>query len=62
MTLPVQITKDKKTPPVHGGLENSCKVTTSITSTYTDLIMMEKYKQLVEDLYVEPAAEEIVVS
>ena len=50
----------RKSPLVQGGLEISCKVTASITGKCTNLLIMEKYKQLVEDLYIEPAAEEIV--
>ena len=52
----------KQSPIVHGDMEISCKVTVKIPGTYINLLLMEKYKQLVEQLYIEPKNEEILGS
>ena len=41
-------------------MEISYKVTTKIPGTWIILLLMEKYKQLVEQLYIEPENEEIL--
>ena len=47
---------------MQGDLELPCKVTASLTAIYINLLKMEKYKQLMEDLYIKPSAEEFVSS
>ena len=43
-------------------MDISYKVTTKIPGTLIILLLMEKYKQLVEQLYIEPENEEILGS
>ena len=47
---------------MQGGLEIPCKVTASLNGTYISLLIMEKSRQLVEDLHIQLAAEDIVAS
>ena len=49
-------------PIVHGGMEVACKVTVKIPSTCVNILLMEKYKQLVQQLYIQPKNEEILGS
>jgi len=49
----------RRSPIVQGGMEIPCKVTVKIPGTCINLLLMEKYKQLVEQLYIEPKTEEI---
>ena len=43
-------------------MEIACKVTGSIPGTSINLLLVEKYKKLVEDTYTEPKIEEILGS
>ena len=52
----------RRSPFVQGGFEIPCKVTASLNDTCINLLIMKKYRQLVEDLHIEQAAEEIVAS
>ena len=45
-----------------GGIEIACKVTVKIPGTCINILLMEKYKQLVQQLYIEPKNEEILGS
>ena len=47
---------------VQGGMEIACKVTVKISGTCANLLVMEKYKQLVDELYVQPKEEQIIGS
>ena len=47
---------------VQDGMEIACKVTVKIPGTWVDILLMEKYKQLVEQLYIEPKNGEILGS
>ena len=47
---------------MQGGLEIPCKVTASLNGTCISLLIMEKSRQLVEDLHIQLAAEDIVAS
>ena len=49
-------------PIVQGRMEIACKVTVKIPSTCVNILLMEKYKQLVEKLYIQPKNEEIIGS
>ena len=40
----------------------ACKVTVKIPGTCVNILLMEKYKQLVQQLYIEPKNEEILGS
>ena len=52
----------RRPPIVHGGMEITCQVTVKIPGTCVNILLMEKYKQLVQQLYIEPKNEEIVGS
>ena len=43
-------------------MEVACKVTVKIPSTCVNILLMEKYKQLVQQLYIQPKNEEILGS
>ena len=43
-------------------MEIACKVTVKIPGTCVNILLMEKYKQLVQQLYIEPKNEEILGS
>ena len=50
----------RRSPLVQGGIEIPCVVTVSMPGTVTNQLLMERYKQLVETLYVEPKEEEFL--
>ena len=52
----------RRFPIVQGGMEIACKVTVKIPGTCINILLMEKYKQLVQQLYIEPKNEEILGS
>ena len=43
-------------------MEIACKVTAKIAGKCASILLMEKYKQLVQQLYIEPKNEEILGS
>ena len=47
---------------IQGGMEIACKVTASMPATCVNLLLMDKYKQLIEDSYTEPHKEELLGS
>ena len=59
-----QLTREhyRRSPVVHGGMEIACKVTAKIAGKCASILLMEKYKQLVQQLYIEPKNEEILGS
>jgi len=52
----------RKSPLVQSGIEIPCKIKTQIPGTVSNLLVMERYKQLVEELYIEPKEELILGS
>ena len=60
----VQLTSDhyRRSPLVQGGIEIPCKVTATIPGTVSNLLCMERYKELVKNLYTESKNEEILGS
>ena len=48
----------RRSPLFQGGIEIPCVVTVSMPGTVINQLLMERYKQLVETLYVEPKKEE----
>ena len=52
----------RQSPVVHGGVEIPYKVSVTMPRTVSNLLVLGKYWQLVEDLYAEPKNEEIFVS
>ena len=59
-----QLTREhyRGTPVVQVGMEIACKVTVKIPGTCVNILLMENYKQLVQQLYIEPKNEEIIGS
>ena len=51
-----------RSPLVPGGLKTPCKVSVTMPGTVSNLSVLEKYWQLVEELYTEPKNEEILGS
>ena len=49
----------RRSPLVQGGMEITCKVIVKIPGTCVNILLMEKYKQLVQQLYIEPKNEYI---
>ena len=59
----VQLTSEHyRQSVVQGGMEIACKVTVKIPGTCVNILLMEKYKQLVQQLYIEPKNERILGS
>ena len=63
-TLTAELTSDhyRRSPLILGGMEIPCKITAKISGTAINLLLMEKYIQLVKELYTEPKDEEILGS
>ena len=49
----------RRSPVLQGGIEISCKVSVTMPGAVSNLLVQEKYWQLVEELYTEPKNEEI---
>ena len=49
-----------RSPFVKGGLEIPCKMSVSMRETCLHLFFLERYKQLSEELYIEPKEETIL--
>ena len=47
----------RRSPLVKGGLEIRCKVSLSMCGTCLNLLLLERYKQLSEEFYLEPKEE-----
>ena len=52
----------RRSPLVQGGLEIACKVTVKMAGTIKNHMLVEKYMQLVTELYVEPKEEVVLGS
>ena len=52
----------RRSPLIQGGIKIPCKVTAKIPGTVINLLIMEKYIQLVQKLYTEPKDEDILGS
>ena len=52
----------RRSPLIQGGLEIPCKVSVIMSGTVSNPLVLEKYWQLVEELYTEPKNEEILGS
>ena len=59
-----QLTSDhyRWSPIVQGGMEIASKVTVKVPGTYVNILLMEKYKKLVQHLHIEPKNEETLGS
>ena len=51
-----------RSPLAKVGLEIPCKVSVSMSGTCLNLFLLEKYKQLSEELYIEPKEETVLRS
>ena len=60
----VQLTSEhyRRSPIVEGGMEIACKVTGKRPGTSLNILLMGKYTQLVQQLYIRPKNEEILGS
>ena len=63
-TLTAELSSDhyRRSPLIQGGMEIPSKITAKISGTVVNLLLMEKYIQLVKELYTEPKDEEILCS
>ena len=63
-TVSVMLTRThyRRSPLVKGGLEIPCKVSVSMRGTCLNLLLLERYKQLSEELYIEPKEETVLGS
>ena len=52
----------RRSPIAQSGMEIASKVIVKIPGTCVNILLMEKYKQLVQQLYIEPKNEEIIGS
>ena len=52
----------RRSPIVQGGMEIACKVTLKIPGMCVNILLMEKCKQLLQQLYIEPKNEEMLGS
>ena len=52
----------RRSPLVQGGLEIPCKVDVRMSGTIVNHAILQRYEKLVEELYAEPANEEILGS
>ena len=50
----------RKSPLLQGGLEVRCKVTVAMPGTIKNHMLLDRYKELVEKLYIEPKNEIII--
>ena len=50
----------RRSPLVRGCIEIPCVVTVPVSGTVINQLLMERYKQLVKTLYMEPKEEEIL--
>ena len=55
-------THDRRSPLVKGGLEIPCKVSVSMRGTCLNLLLLERYKQLSDELYIEHKEETVLGS
>ena len=63
-TVTAELTSEycRRSPLIQGGLEIPCKITAKISGTVINLLIMEKYIQLVQEFYPAPKDEGILGS
>ena len=63
-TVTAELTRKyyRRSPLIQGGIEIPCKITNKISGTVINLLIMEKYIQLVQEFYTEPKDEDILGS
>ena len=52
----------RRSPLIKGGLEIPCKISIAMPGTCVNLLLLERYKKLCEQLYLEPKEEQILGS
>ena len=60
VTTTLTSTNYRRSPLVQGGLEISCLVKVTMSGTVFNQLLMERYKQIVCERYIEPKDEEII--
>ena len=61
-TVELTSTNYRQSPLIQGGLEIPAKVTVTIPGTVKNYLLMEKYKEIVNERYAEPKDEEVLGS
>ena len=51
----------RRSPLVKVGLEIPCKLSVSMLGTCLNLLLLERYEQLIEELYIEPKKKEFLI-
>lgn len=62
VTAKLTSTNYRRSPLVQGGIEIPCLITVTMPGTILNQLLMERFKQLVQEKYVEPKNEEILGS
>ena len=62
VTATLRSTNFRLSPLVQGGLGIACKVTVKLPATIKDYMILDRFKELVNDYYTEPTDEEILGS
>ena len=62
VTTKLTSTNYRRSPLVQGGIEIPCLITVTMPGTILNQLLMERFKQLVQEKYVEPKNEEILLS
>ena len=52
----------RRSPLAQGSMEIPCRIKTQVPGTVSNLLVMERYKQLVAEIYIEPKEEQILGS
>ena len=61
-TVELTSTNYRRSPLIQGGLEIPAKVTVAMPGTVKNHLLMEKYKEIVNERYAEPKDEEVLGS
>ena len=62
VTAKLSSTNYRRSPLVQGGIEIPCIITVKMPGTILNQLLMERFKQLVQERYIEPKNEEILGS
>lgn len=60
ITATLTSTNYRRSPLVQGGLEIACEVTVRMPATIKNHMILDRYKELLNDYYIEPKDEEIL--
>ena len=62
ITAILSSTNYRRSPLVQGGLEIACEITVKMPATIKSHMILDRYKELINDYYIEPKDEEILGS